>query len=173
MAAKVTRTGQMIVLGDDEVRIEEGEALKQATATAELLSDAQTAPHYYEGVRERTVTGLNGKAITFNAQGVDAKGKPIVVGEEMHYLDYGGTDNPGERCFYVFRKVPVDPTKPTLANGDPNPHYVPDHVRAGALLEEGTPANRTHYEFIFEQVGTAGNEDDAIALGQRVLAGKE
>lgn len=178
--AQLTRRGDMIVLGDDEVRIEEGAVRKTATATEELLHDDNTAPHYYAGVRPMTFNTPKGP-IDIPAKGRDSLGNVIKLGQPMTYLDYGGAKAPGERCFYIFTKHPIDPTKETFSDGTANPHYVPEHVRAGALLvDDGTPSNRTHYDYIFEVADTVpigdgpdGREEAekaAIARGQELLA---
>lgn len=170
---EITRRDQMIVLGDDEVRIEEGPVLKTEIATEELLHDDNTAPHYYAGMRPMTFVGPGWRPVEVQAEGRDALGNPIKLGEEMTYADWGGKVRPAETCFKVYKREPVDPTKERLANGDRNPHYVPPHVRAGALLvDDGTPPNRTHYEYIFELIGNRKTEEAAIALGERALAGK-
>lgn len=180
--APVTRKGDMIVLGDDQVRIEEGPAYRTAVATAELLHDDNTASHYYAGVRPMRLNTPKGP-VEVPAEGRDALAKPIRIGEEMTYLDHGGLAAPGSRCFHIYQKRPVDPTKEKYDDGTPNPHYVPEHVRAGALLaDDGTPPNRTHYEYVFEPVDTVSippdadedarkaAEDQAIARGQELLA---
>jgi hypothetical protein len=165
---KRSRKGDMIILGDDEIRIEEGPVLKTAIATEELLKDEQTAPHYYVGVRPMTFYDAKGKPYEVPAIGRDALGKPIKLGEEMTYVDYVS----GEREFKVYRKVAVDPTSPTLENGDENPFYVPEHVRDGATLNnDGTPPNRMAYEYIFVLVGSRKSEEAAIALGESKLGG--
>jgi hypothetical protein len=175
--AEVTRKENMIVLGDDQIRIEAGPVRKTAVATEELLHDDQTAPHYYAGTRPRTFNTPKGP-ITIDAPGIDSLGKEIKIGEPMTYLDHGGRENPGERCFYISGKKPIDPAKETFDDGTRNPHYVPPHVRAGAALaNDGTPPNRTHYEYIFETLDTVPIGDDleaaeqaAIARGQQLLA---
>jgi hypothetical protein len=175
MTAKLTRKDSVIVLGDDEVRIEEGFVLKSSTATEELLHDDNSAQHYYTGVRDREYLDEAGKPYTVPVVGVDAKGKVIKLGEEMHFLAYGGVKAPAERCFYIFVKRPVDPAKPTLDNGDINPHYVAEDVRKGSNLtvgEKGEGKNRTHYDYIFEEAGTRKTEDAAIAFGQTLLEKK-
>jgi hypothetical protein len=54
------------------VRVENGPARKHAIATRDLLDNAVTASHYFEGSR-------------------DAMGKIIQLGQQMTYLDYKGT----------------------------------------------------------------------------------
>lgn len=83
--AEVVRDGDRILIGD-KVIIESGPALIEATATEELLSDAQTAYHYAVGQP-------------------DAKGKKIALGEPFSYLAYGGSETEGRRVFYIFEKV--------------------------------------------------------------------
>lgn len=177
---EITRRGDTIILGNDEVRIEAGPARVTATATEELLHDDLTAAHYYVGTRPMTLNTPKGP-VEVSAEGRDSLGKPIVLGQPMTYLDHGGNKAPGSRCFYIFAKRPVDPTKETFDDGTTNPHYVPEHVRAGALLaDDGTPPNRTHYTYIFEIVDTVpipadpeqyeDTEKAAIARGEQLLA---
>ena len=61
------------------VRIEYGPKMKEATATTDLLNNANTEKHYQTDQR-------------------DARGKVIRLGERMTYLDYLG-----EWVWYVFR----------------------------------------------------------------------
>lgn len=162
------RNDHGLVFGDDQVRVEEGVPMVKAVATEELLHDDQTAPHYYAGVRDREFFDAQGKPFTTPALGRDAKGKVIVPGEEIHYRDYGGGKSPGSRCFFVFVKRPVDPTSPVLPSGHENPHYVDEATRKGAkLLDDGTPPNRTHYTYIFDEVAEIpikpGKRDEAEA----------
>lgn len=56
---------------DGKVRVEIGPPRKREVATEELLSDEVTASHYQVGKP-------------------DALNKPIVIGEEMDYLDWKG-----------------------------------------------------------------------------------
>lgn len=181
MTAKISRSETTISLGDDQVRIEEGPARKTATATEELLSDDKTDARYYAGVRPVDITLRNGEVVTVDQVGRDALGKPIEVGKKMTYLDHGGREQPGSRCFWIMVKRPIDPTKETLENGDRNPHFVPEHVRAGALLDPDAPPNRTHYTYIFEIADTVdipsadpeareAAEQAAIERGQELLA---
>lgn len=69
---------------DGRVRIESGPKRVVAVATNELLDDEVTASHYAAGKK-------------------DAVGKPIVLGEEMTYIDWMG-----ERGWYVYELVEVD-----------------------------------------------------------------
>ena len=67
----------------DTVRVEFGPVRKTAVATEELLSNSKTAGHYYAGMGVDPMT----KQLK---QGIDAFAKPIVLGEEMTYIDYKG-----------------------------------------------------------------------------------
>lgn len=170
---KSTRVGAMLVLGNDEVRIEEGPVLKTATATAELLSDDNTAPHYFEGLREEVLVDAEGNPFTQQKLGVDALGKRIKVGEEMSYLAHGGRIAPKETCFYIYKRRELvgsinDPSKQFLPNGDVNPYFVPEHVR-DAPAPKG-PKSRTHMTYVFDEVGTAPTEEAAIEKGEKLLA---
>lgn len=164
---KTTRVGAMLVLGNDEARIEEGPMLKTAVATAELLNDDNTAPHYFEGVREITLTDAEGKQFTEQMLGRDALAKPIKLGEEMSYLDHGGKVAQGERCFYVYVRRPIDPTKQYNKDGSVNRYFVPKHVREAKV--EGL-RSRTHMTYYFEEVGTAKSEDAAVEIAEKHLA---
>lgn len=178
--AAVTRKGDMIILGDDEIRIEEGPVYKTEIATEELLHDDNTAPHYHTGVKPMTFNTPKGP-IEVPRQGRDSLGEVIEIGKPMTYLDWGGKERRGERCFTIYGKRPIDPTKEFFDDGTRNPHYVPEHVRKGAfLVDDGTPDNRTHYTYIFEALETVpiGPEPEdretaeaaAIARGQELLA---
>jgi hypothetical protein len=70
----------------ETVVIESGPAKKKAIATYELLSDSVTAGHYKAGAK-------------------DAMYKPIVLGQEMTYLDWLG-----EWVWYIYqeREVGID-----------------------------------------------------------------
>lgn len=171
---EISRRGSTVVLGDDEVRIEEGPARKTAVATEELLHDDQTDARYYAGTRPMPLGLPDGRTVEVPAVGRDALGNPIQLGKKMTYLDHGGRTHAGSRCFYIMVKRPIDPTKEFYDDGARNPHYVPEHVRAGALLaDDGTPPNRTSYEFVFEIADTRETEPEAIARGQELLAEKE
>jgi hypothetical protein len=135
----------MIVLGDDEVRIERGPKMKSATATRELLGDQQTAPHYKLG-------------------GPDAYGYPIQEGESFDYLDWGGHETQGEFVYYVYAKFPLDADAIMLPNGKPNPYYVPEDQR-----EAVDGKSRSHYEYVFCEMGVAETEEEAIALAEDAL----
>lgn len=165
----------MIVLGDDEVRIEQGPVLKTAVATEELLHDDNTAPHYHVGVRDMEFLDALGKPYKVPRIGRDAKGNVIKLGEEFTYLDHGGNATPGKRCFYIYKRREIDPNPVALESGDPNPNYVPEHVQKGALLDrsDGTPDNRTHYTYVFDEVATRATEEAAIEYAQKLLGGKE
>ena len=87
--------GKIIEIGDT-IRIEDGPPRKKAIATAELLDDKITKHHYQKGR-------------------FDAMGKPIILGEEMTYLDYYG-----EHVFYVYAlaKVGIDKNGVIILPGD-------------------------------------------------------
>lgn len=88
MADYVEKDG-MLVFGDDQVRIEQGPALKNAIATPELLHNDQTASHYEAGA-------------------FDALGKRIELGQPMDYLDHGGAVNEGSKTYYVYQREEID-----------------------------------------------------------------
>ena len=79
---KVESFGDITQVGP-RVRIEPGPRVKQALATAELLSDEATAAHYKIGRP-------------------DAHGKPIEIGQPMTYAAWGGTKQPREIEFKVY-----------------------------------------------------------------------
>jgi hypothetical protein len=83
--ANIKREGNLIEL-DGRVRIEHGPTLVKATATKELLDNSVTAEHYQPGA-------------------FDALAKPIVLGEEMHYLDLVGRaqGTEGSTSWYVYQ----------------------------------------------------------------------
>ncbi len=87
--------GKIIEIGDT-IRIEDGPPRKKTIATAEVLDDKITAKHYQKGRS-------------------DAMGKPIVIGEEMTYLDYYGN-----HVFYIYvlGKVGIDVNGVVILPGD-------------------------------------------------------
>jgi hypothetical protein len=78
------------------VRVENGPTRKTTIATEEVLDDKVTAVHYKVG------------------QG-DAMGKPIVLGEEMTYLDYRG-----QWVWYIYQlgEVGIDKDGVVILPGD-------------------------------------------------------
>jgi hypothetical protein len=171
MSANVTRKGNIIVLGDDQIRIEEGPKLRTAVANEELLHDDNTADHYYAGVKDMHFLDALGKPYTQPRLGRDAVGNVIKLGEEFTYLDRGGKAASGSKCFYIYQRREIDPNSMTLENGDANPHYVAPEVQKGSLLDrnDGTPDNRPHYTYMFDEVATRATEEAAIEYGQRLL----
>lgn len=142
------RKGEMLVFGDDEIRVERGAKLKTGKATKELLSNDATAEHYQLG-------------------GPDAYGYPIREGEDFEYLDFGGAKAEGDFHYYVYAKYPVDPDALQLPGGKANPYFVPPNQRAAA---DGK--SRAAYEYVFCEVGTRATEEAAIELAESLL-GKE
>jgi len=76
----IVRVSKTLVQINDNIRIESGPLRKKAKATKELLKNSVTAGHYKEGA-------------------IDSLNKPIVLGEDMDYIDW---KNP-ERCFNVYK----------------------------------------------------------------------
>lgn len=68
---------------NENVTIARGPRKLLAVATESLLSNEQTADHYQVGR-------------------IDAQGKPIVLGEPMHYLDWLGFQS-GVSRWYVYK----------------------------------------------------------------------
>jgi hypothetical protein len=155
-----TRAGDILKFGDDQVRVEIGWRRVTATATKELLHDDNSHPDYFAGTRPMPFRAPSGQVIEIDAPGRDSMGKEIKLGEEITILDRGGAQSNGSKEFIIFKKVPVDPTKETLRGGLPNPHYVPEMFRKGLMLaDDGTPPNRTHFTYVFEQVEEVPVED--------------
>lgn len=138
--------GDMMVFGDDEVRVEKGPVLVKTKATADLLDNRRTAPHYQLG-------------------GLDAFGNRIHEGQEFEYLDWGGSDVQGIRCYYVYGKYPVDHMAETLPDGTPNPYFVEEDKRV-AMDGQSHP----YYTYVFCELGTAETEEEAVALAEKELA---
>jgi len=149
--ADVNRDGNIINVGDN-YRIEPGPALVKAVATEELLNNANTAEHYHAPI-ERPDGGT-----TFAK---DSFGQPIIVGEEFHYLDHGGTEAEGKTVYYVYKKTPVNFTDEFLKGGERNPYYVAPEAR------EKDTDDRTHYDYIWREVATRATEEAAIEYAQR------
>lgn len=95
MALKVTRRGDLIIIGDDLARVEPGPARKSAKATKELLDDSKTHSRYFVGVRN--VDQPDGSSIQM--KGRDAQHREIVIGQPMEYLDYRA-----DPVLYVYRR---------------------------------------------------------------------
>ena len=93
MDIKITFNGDIISLGD-KVRIERGHCRRNAVATKELLSNDVTAAHYFAGMRKVSEGGK-----TVEKVGIDALGKPIVLGEPMDYIDWKSP----ERAWYLYQ----------------------------------------------------------------------
>lgn len=102
-----TRNGNIITVGDADTlgsfRIEPGPVKKVEVATKELLHDAVTADHYFEGQRDTGMVDNDGNAMM--QTGIDADAKEIKVGEKMAYLDWRGHANgdDGSTAFYLYR----------------------------------------------------------------------
>lgn len=122
--ATVKRDGDMILIGS-KVRVEQGPPLVTAKATAELLADAHTASHYAVGKP-------------------DALGKPIVLGEDFSYLDFGGSETDGKRVWYVFEEVEIPEA------------------------ERDKPGAETTDETRWIERGTRASEEAAISFGQQI-----
>lgn len=138
--------GEMLVFGDDEVRVELGPKLVKTKATADLLDNRRTAPHYQLG-------------------GLDAYGNRIHEGQDFEYLDWGGSQVQGLRCYYVYGKFPVDHTAEFLEDGKTsNPYFVPEDKRA-SYDEQSTP----FYTYVFCELGTAETEEEAISMAEEAL----
>jgi len=122
-------------------RIEPGPPRITDMATEELLDDENTAPHYRPGLR-------------------DADGKVIAIGKEFTYLDWGGNTVEGKRVFYIYKKTPINSEDEEI-DGEPNPHFVPSHVREAAEAGEHGD-NRVAYDYKWEEVGTRATEEEAV-----------
>lgn len=84
------------------LRIEQGPPLKKATATPELLSDENTAPHYHLPARVKLPGGRIEERVAR-----DALGQEIRQGREFHYLDWNlPTD---QRGWYVYQLETENP----------------------------------------------------------------
>jgi hypothetical protein len=94
MASNVVREGDLITVGG-KVRIQTGARRLRDVATLELLHNDVTAGHYLPPEERplldaagRPVVDGSGKAKTFMFHYKDSVGKPIVLGQEMDYLDW-------------------------------------------------------------------------------------
>jgi hypothetical protein len=131
--ANIVRDGSMITL-DDKVRIEPGPALKKATATEELLDNSSTAEHY-----------LPDK--------FDALSKPIVLGEEMHYLDWVGHTQgvEGSSCWYVYHLEDLAPAE-----------------LKSRVIDKATAAPEDLV--IWREKAACSSEDEALGLAMSLLS---
>lgn len=86
-APKITKVNDTLTKVGEKVRIEAGPAKLVAVATVELLSNARTAQHYRVGAN-------------------DANGRPIVLGQEMAYLAWGGEESEPQAAFYLYQLQP-------------------------------------------------------------------
>lgn len=129
----------------DNIRIEPGPKLVKAVATEELLHNNRTAAHYQVGER-------------------DARGRPIELGKEMSYLEWGADDTPINEVFYVYEKVAVNSTDEFI-DDEPNPHFVAPHIReAAANGERGEDLIAYDYKWI--EIGIKATEEKAIEFAQ-------
>jgi hypothetical protein len=132
--ANIQREGNLITL-DGRVRIEAGPTLNKATATKELLDNTVTAEHY-------------------QPEAFDAMGKPIVLGEEMHYLDWVGhtQGTEGSTSWYVYRL---------------------EDLTTAELKERGIDKSTAAPEdlTIWREKAAAGSEDEALGLAIPLLNG--
>lgn len=126
----IVRKGTVLEF-DGKVRIEPGPVKKRAVATAELLSDAVTAEHYFAGTRTIEEGGKTVEKI-----GRDRLGKPIEMGKPIDYFDWKSP----VRRFYLYRLVSiakgkVDPItkKPTAVDLT---RYMPAGPDEGFATEE-------------------------------------
>lgn len=135
---KITRDATTLHVGD-KFRIEPGPRRVTAVVTEELLDNAVTATHYALEIND-TPEGVPPR------QGIDAFGKPIVIGEEMTYLDWVGAQNgnPGSTVFYL---------------------YELDDMTAAEIeartSEDGTPPEETT---IWREAGVFDTEEDALGV---------
>lgn len=149
--AKVTphANNENITRVGDNVRIEPGPKLVTAIATEELLHNSRTADHYIVGAR-------------------DSKGVPIELGKEMSYLEWGGSETEPKLTFYIYKKVSVNSTDEFI-DGEPNPNFVPQHVRdAAANGERGE--DLVAYDYKWEEVATRATYEAALDLAQNIAA---
>lgn len=84
---EITSSGDITNIGD-KIRIEPCPKRVTEIATEELLSDTLTAAHYQVG-------------------GTDASGRPIVLGEPMTYLCWGGADAAPIIVQNVYQMTPI------------------------------------------------------------------
>jgi hypothetical protein len=126
-----------------KARVEQGPALKKAKATRELLHNSLTADHYQEGLR-------------------DARGKPIKVGDEMHYLDHLAPHG-----FYVYEHqgiIPVTYDKRALAVQDGT-------AKAGdPVIDPSTGKPMTVENWV--EVGYFDSYEEAEAKADEIASGK-
>jgi hypothetical protein len=129
--AEARRIGNILAIGDT-IRIEPGPALIRAVATPELLANDVTADHY-QAPRDATPEEIASKDFD-TPEGVfyakDAMGQPIVLGQEMAYLDWLGdrNGNEGATVFYTYAheprtaaerkalEIPADATDPEMTH---------------------------------------------------------
>jgi hypothetical protein len=120
----------------DTVVVENGPAKKRAIATEELLDDAVTAEHYKVGKR-------------------DAHYKPIVLGQEMAYLDYRG-----EWAWYIYQRAEVGIDAEGRVVG----------IDQDGRLVDSPAAIRTEPRFVVADI--QATKDDAL-IAAATLAAKE
>ena len=134
----VVEKNELLIEVDGKVRVERGPPLKTAVATAALLADDVTAPHYHA---PRLVRTPNGDVVI---SALDAKGQPIKVGEAMTYADWLGA--------HVW-KLYVERAEPQIdASGNP------------VLGADGTVLLRPRWVQVDEQA----DRETAIALAHKL-----
>lgn len=111
------RDGDIVYIGD-KLAVERGARRVTAVATTELLSNEQTADHYFAGTR---VIGADADGEDVTREGVDALGEKIEVGKEMTYLDWVGFQREGDgktEAFYVYRMEAPTTAEAKARNSD-------------------------------------------------------
>jgi hypothetical protein len=136
----------------DNFRIEPGPAIIDVVATEELLDNSKTAEHYHAPIEDENGGVKYAK---------DRLGNPIIIGNEVSLLDWGGSETEGKRVYYIYKKTPVDYEHEFLKGGERNPYYVPPEAR------EKETDDRTHYDYIWAEVATRATEEAAIDYCQR------
>lgn len=132
MPLKTTKTSnRTLIEGESRVVVEPGPKRLKAVATPELLDDAITANHYRAPVEQPVYVNSpfverdgkryyiadlvgnfkpgapllkDGKPVTALFYTIDSLNKPIVLGEEMDYIDWKNPD----RQWNVYQEYPDD-----------------------------------------------------------------
>lgn len=167
--AETKREGSILKIGET-IRIEPGPMLKTSTATEALLSNEVTAAHY-QASRPATEDEIADPEIATTADGtrifIDARSKPIVLGEPMAYLDWNGhaADVDGATVFYVTAYEP-------MTSAERKDREVTDaHLKA---IEEkrGAPLSteeRDEMTNIWRDIGQTSTEEAAITVATNYL----
>lgn len=167
--SETKREGSILKIGDT-IRIEPGPMLKSSVATESLLSNSVTAAHY-QASRPATEAEIADPGIATTPDGtrifVDARNKPIMLGEEMKYLDWNGhaAAVDGSTVFYVTAYEP-------MTSAERKERETTDADLKGIEAKRGSLLSADEREamtMIWHTIGETATEEKAITLATDYL----